>query len=249
MIQIVNEKINEIPILHVVKENLHNQKLPALIFIHGFSSAKEHNLHVAYLLAEKGYRVLLPDTLNHGERAKELSENEFQMSFWDIVVQTIHELRMIKDHYIEHKLIDEQRIGVAGTSMGGIITLGALTQYSWVSAAVSLMGCPSYQEFAHDLLNKLHDTQINIPSGELEKIITGLKRYDLSQQTNTIHDRPILFWHSKADKVVPFKYAWELYEELKLKNHDVNFLVDDEAGHKVPRYAVLETVSWITDKL
>ncbi|MDI5791688.1 hypothetical protein PO124_35075 [Bacillus licheniformis] len=31
--------------------------------------------------------------------------------------------------------------------MGGIVTLGALTQYEWITTAVSLMGSPAYVEF------------------------------------------------------------------------------------------------------
>ena len=45
-------------------------------------------------------------------------------------------------------LIDSERIGMVGTSMGGIVTLGSLTRYKWIKAAVSLMGMPYYEKFA-----------------------------------------------------------------------------------------------------
>ena len=68
MIQIHKEIVKGVPLLHVVKAGHEEKMLPLIFFIHGFTSAKEHNLHFAYLLAEKGFRVVLPDAILHGER-------------------------------------------------------------------------------------------------------------------------------------------------------------------------------------
>jgi len=46
-----------IPLLHVY-DNSMNEQSPIVIFLHGFQSAKEHNLHYAYQLVQKGIRVL-----------------------------------------------------------------------------------------------------------------------------------------------------------------------------------------------
>ncbi len=70
MIQIENQTVSGIPFLHIVKEENRHRAVPLVIFIHGFRSAKEHNLHIAYLLAEKGFRAVLPEALHHGEREK-----------------------------------------------------------------------------------------------------------------------------------------------------------------------------------
>lgn len=58
MIQIENQTVSGIPFLHIVKEENRHRAVPLVIFIHGFTSAKEHNLHIAYLLAEKGFRAV-----------------------------------------------------------------------------------------------------------------------------------------------------------------------------------------------
>lgn len=76
MVIIQSEKIADIPVLHVVKEGKRQEKLPLIIFVHGFTSAKEHNLHFGYLLAEAGYRVVLPDALYHGEREQQLTNEK-----------------------------------------------------------------------------------------------------------------------------------------------------------------------------
>ncbi len=55
MILIENMRIDGIPSLHLAQKDSYHDPLPLVIFEHGFTSAKEHNLHYAYLLAEKAY--------------------------------------------------------------------------------------------------------------------------------------------------------------------------------------------------
>ena len=70
---VTKEVWKQIPLLHIYKEEM-NENTPVVIFLHGFMSAKEHNLHYAYQLVEKGVRVILPDAYLHGERNENLSE-------------------------------------------------------------------------------------------------------------------------------------------------------------------------------
>ena len=98
MIIVEKETMVEIPTLHVVEADLKDlSDIPTVFFLHGFTSAKEHNLHVAYLLAEQGIRVILPDALHHGEREDDVSNNEkkLALSFWEIVLTSIGELILI----------------------------------------------------------------------------------------------------------------------------------------------------------
>lgn len=81
MIQIENQTVSGIPFLHIVKEENRHRAVPLVIFIHGFTSAKEHNLHIAYLLAEKGFRAVLPEALHHGERGEEMAVEELAGHF------------------------------------------------------------------------------------------------------------------------------------------------------------------------
>ncbi len=163
MIQIQKDIIEDIPVLHVVKEKIYIEKAPLVIFVHGFESAKEHNLHYAYLLAEKGFRVVLPEIMFHGERQKDSSKMEVMFKFWEIILKTIHEIDVIKNYYVQNGYTDPERIGLVGTSMGGIITCGALTKYPWIKAAVVLMGSPNYEEFALEQIQKLKNNGIKIP--------------------------------------------------------------------------------------
>lgn len=247
--------ISGIPFLHIVKEENKDKALPLVFFIHGFTSAKEHNLHFAYLLAEKGIRAVLPEAAYHGDREKELSREQLSSRFWAIVTNEIKELDILKQHLHQENLIDSGRIGVAGTSMGGIVTLGALTQYDWITAAVSLMGCPSYVELFDEQLALIKKKQLEVPVTE-EQIAQQreeLKQFDLSLQPEKLNTRPLLFWHGKLDSVVPFAPARRFYESVMPqyeKRPDLlQFIVDERAGHKVSREGLLRTVEWFDTHL
>jgi hypothetical protein len=254
LIEIHRENISGIPVLHAVKSGNMNKKLPLVFFIHGFTSAKEHNLHFGYLLAEKGFRVILPDALLHGERSDGRSEKKLLYAFWNIVIQTILELDQLKKE-LEKKELADGRIGVVGTSMGGICTFGALTQYDWIQTGVSLMGSPAYEQFAKKQIDALKREGTSIPytGRELENIFGELQKYDLSMQPETLKGRPLLIWHGKKDAVVPFGPTYDFYTKIKedyqAYPERLQFLADERADHKVTREALLKTVDWFATYL
>jgi uncharacterized protein len=250
LVIIEKERIHTIPVLHLAKQEIHHKKLPFIIFIHGFTSAKEHNLHYAYLMAEKGFRVVLPDTIYHGEREKGYGERKLMGYFWNIVISTIKEIAIIKEHLSERNLIDDRRIGLAGTSMGGIITLGALASYDWIHSGVSLMGNPAYVSYAKLQIETLknHGMSIELSEDEIKKTLENLEKYDLSLQMDKLAGRPLLFWHGAKDPVVPYQNAYEFYESVRTayehSKDKLSFILDERAEHKVSRKGVIQTAEW-----
>ena len=250
MIIIENKKIHDIPLLHVVKDEDRQNKLPLIIFIHGFTSAKEHNLHYAYLLADKGFRVILPETLHHGEREQGLSMQDLYPQFWKVILTTIDEINLLKEYYCLEGLVDRDRIGVVGTSMGGITTLGALTQFPWIKAAVSLMGMPAYVQFSLWQLEQLQSQGIKLPFNDeqIAEQLAILRDYDLSLQPERLANRPLLFWHGKKDPLVPYPLAFQFFQSIKNDYSEapdkLQFITDEHAGHKVSREGLKATVNW-----
>jgi fermentation-respiration switch protein FrsA (DUF1100 family) len=250
VIIVENCLIRNIPLLHVVQKDEYQEKLPLILFVHGFTSAKEHNLHYAYLLAEKGFRVLLPEAVLHGERTKGYSEKDLYSCFWEIVIQTIHEINTIKEYYVDEGFADQSRIGLAGISMGGIVTLGALTKYKWVKAAVSLMGMPAYEQFSLWQLDQLQSQGIQLPFTEeqIAEQLLVLRQYDLSLQPEKLENRPLLFWHGKKDPVVPYRLTHQFYRSIKdkydEKPENIRFITDEHADHKVSREGIKATIKW-----
>ncbi|GGE51034.1 putative esterase YitV [Pullulanibacillus camelliae] len=241
-----------IPALHIVDKEYVDQPLPFIIFWHGWTSWKEAYLHYAYLAAKEGFRVILPDALGHGERLHELSEQERQYGFWQIVLQNIKDTELIKEDF-EHKgLILDQRIAVAGVSMGAITTLGCLKAFDWIKVAVSLMGTPNYQGFADHLLTAFTKEGVALPYNDeqIKTMIAALAPYDLSQAPEKINQRPLLFWHGKLDPVVPYADSYQFYKQLKASGHpNVEYWLEDKAGHKVSRQGMLHYANWLKEHL
>lgn len=249
MIHIEKETWGDIPLLIVTDSENRDKPLPVLTYIHGFTSAKEHNLPLAYLMAEKGYRVLLPDCFLHGERVIDIDEKERQVKFFEIIKQNLFDLQRIKETIEAKGLLKDDRFGLAGTSMGGITTAAALTQYPWIKAAAILMGTPKITAFAGQMIKEIQKQGIEIAmsSEEIELTLASLHEIDLSIKPERLAERPLFIWHGENDKVVPFEDAYSFHEQVVhdyKKLESIRFLSEIGTGHKVSRLAVLETVKW-----
>ena len=253
MIGIFHTKIDKIPSLVIVDSTKIDKALPLFIYSHGFTSAKEQNLPIAYLMAELGFRVVLPDSMYHGEREIEITTTERQISFWDIVMKNVEELKSLKNYFEEKDLILDGRIGVAGTSMGGITTTAALTQYPWIKVAAVLMGSPKITTYAKTLVDGLRKLgELPVAEDKIEGLFEQLKHYDLSRQIDKLSDRPLLFWHGGNDAVIPFDHSYTFYEKAKSlyqNPKNIQFIKEENRDHKVSRYAILETVKWFEEHL
>ncbi|WP_281659327.1 alpha/beta fold hydrolase [Halobacillus sp. Cin3] len=250
MIGIYRNSYKNVPALTIVDTEKQDQPLPVFIYFHGFTSAKEHNLPQAYMLAQKGYRVVLPDSAFHGEREEDLSKKELDMKFWDIVYQNLKDLQDLKDELDRLDLILDRRIGVGGTSMGGITTSAALTMYPWIQASAVMMGSPKIVDFAERTIKGAEKADLHVPLSQedLDEMYDSLAGIDLSRQMDKLFGRPLFFWHGDADPVVPFEHSYDFYNEAikQYKNpENIRFLREVGRDHKVSRFGMVEMVNWL----
>ncbi|MGI2327439.1 serine aminopeptidase domain-containing protein [Planococcus sp. YIM B11945] len=249
-VKVEREQWGGIPLLHIAPENGFNAKLPTVVFFHGITSAKEHNLHYAYQLAEKGIRVLLPDALLHGERAEALTEMQLIVRFWEIVLTSIKELDYINETAHAKQLVAGE-IAIGGTSMGGITTLGALTAYPWIKAAAVMMGAGNYVELSNAQITQFESRGYKLPITieEREQLQNTLALYDSTKHPHTFNRRPLFFWHGEQDPVVPFEPTFNLYTSLLEEYAEVperlHFMREKESGHAVSRQGMLAGTAWL----
>ena len=242
-----------IPLLHITPDQ-DAKALPTVIFFHGHTSAKEHNLHYAYQLADKGIRVILPDAHLHGERSEGLDAVQISLRFWEIVLTSIEELSFLHDELHKRGLTAGEP-AVGGTSMGGITTLGAMTVYPWIKAAAVMMGAGNYLELAQAQMAQYEKRgfQLPISAEEREKMLSTLAIFDSSRHQEKFNGRPIYFWHGEQDTTVPFEPTYRLYKELKKQYEAVPekiaFKREREAGHAVSRTGMLEATDWLAKHL
>src|SRR5699024_10434061 len=170
------------------------------------------------------------------------------------------ELQIIKDKLDEEGLILEQKIGLAGTSMGGITTSAALTKYSWINTAAILMGTPKLTDYANLLVENVVKTEkLPIPEKEIKRLMNQIKTYDLSLQMEKLKQRPLMFWHGDKDSDVPCDLSYTFYKDVKKKyknkkkkyknKDDVIIIKEKDHDHKVSRFAIIETVNWFESQL
>jgi fermentation-respiration switch protein FrsA (DUF1100 family) len=246
-----HEQWNNIPLLHVFPDGRKEEKLPTVVFFHGHMSAKEHNLHYAYQMAEKGMRVLLPDALLHGEREEGLDAIQISLRFWEVVLTSIEELAYIHKTMHEKQWVQSE-IGVGGTSMGGITTLGALTTYPWIKAAAVMMGAANYVQLAKAQMAQFESKGFKLPitAEERKQMLGTLARFDATKNKGILNKRPVFFWHGEQDATVPYSPTFSFYKALKEEYEEVPehlyFMSEKEAGHAVSRRGMLAAAEWLS---
>ncbi|WP_347177916.1 prolyl oligopeptidase family serine peptidase [Sporosarcina thermotolerans] len=205
---------SNIPLLHIVDETLEDSNIPAVIFLHGFTSAKEHNLHYAYNIAKKGLRVILPEAHLHGVRDEGLDEVQLSLRFWEIVLTSIEEMGILHRELIEKGV---HKIGMGGTSMGGITTLGCMTAYPWIDAATVMMGAPGYVELAKAQIAQFENRGFKLPISDEERksLLETLAIFDMTKHRQKLNKRPVFFWHGEQDTTVPFEPTFNFFNAAK----------------------------------
>jgi len=253
--RVERELWGNIPLLNVAEDENFDRTVPVVFFLHGHTSAKEHNLHYAYNMARKGLRVIMPDAILHGERAEDIDEVQITLRFWEIVLTSLEELKFLKEEAVKRGIAEEGKIGVAGTSMGGITTLGALKLYPWIGTAAVMMGAPGYVQLAKAQIKQYESKGLNLPMTEEERenIFTALSYVDLTKHRQTLNKRPVFFWHGEKDPTVPFEPTFHFYEAIRKDYEDVperlSFMREANSGHAVSRNGMLAASEWLADHL
>ena len=132
--------LGTIPLLEVIPEDKIGEKLPLIIYYHGWQSQKELTLTQGRYLARAGFRVLLPDAFNHGERRNPMTDIP-SLTFWQSIHTNLFEFGYLVNAMKKKGLVEDQ-IGVGGVSMGGMTTAALLTHHPEIKAAACVMGTP-----------------------------------------------------------------------------------------------------------
>src|SRR5699024_9443234 len=156
--------------------------------------------------------------------------------FWDLVRQSIEELADLSDALVEKSYSRKDRIGIGGTSMGGIVSYGALVRYDWIKTTADLMGT----------------LYVTDEAKALSKQFNKVNEHDVSLHTNALNYRPLCIWHGEEDKVVPYKYSPSFYESIKeyydsLEN--IQFSSENGRAHHVSKRSMNEAASWFEKHL
>ena len=229
--------LGTIPILEVVPENKVNEKLPLVVYYHGWQSQKELTLTQGRYLAREGFRVILPDAFNHGKRKNPMTDIP-SLTFWQSIHTNLFEFGYIINTYKKLNLVDDI-IGVGGVSMGGMTTAALLTHHPEIKAAACVMGTPKLVAYRERIFKHASQMERFFPE-DYNHLLSWIPEYDLSLNTDKIAGRPLLFWHGQQDVIVPYDHVVEFIEENKDKEN-IQFIDADEE-HLV-RPATMEKIT------
>lgn len=236
--------LGTIPLIEVVCEEKKHERMPLIVYYHGWQSSKELILTQGRSLARQGFRVLLPDAFNHGKRKQTMTDIP-SLTFWQSIHTNLFEFGYIIDSYQRRGLVDE-RIGVGGLSMGGMTTAALLTHHPEIKAAACVMGTPKLVAYRERIFNHASQMDRFFPK-DYNHLLKWIPEYDLSLQPEKIAGRPLLFWHGEQDVIVPYQHVVEFVEENKdLEN--IQFIDEDEA-HLVKPDTMVKITQFFVENL
>ncbi|QWA10261.1 esterase [Sodalis ligni] len=242
MVEMHQENIGGIEVIHAVPAGQYAQPLPTIFFYHGYTSSKDVYSYFGYALAKSGFRVILPDAPMHGARFNG-DEQQRLAHFWDILRANIDELPALKDSLERQGLIDRGRMGICGASMGGMTALGAMARYPWLTAVAEFMGSGDYLRLARTLFPPVPLTS-SARQKEFEQRMAPLAEYEVFHQLDKLSDRPLLLWHGDADPLVPAEESRRLYQALAARGSAgrVTYITEPGVGHKITVSALAAAV-------
>ena len=187
--------------LHLPRENA-----PCIVTLHGLESSKDGYKWpiIAKKLYEKGYACLRFSFRGCGE-GEEKSEGSFEDT---------NLTERIKDYkaalkFLENCKVDVNRIGIIGSSFGGMVALASQIERI---RALAIISTP--YKIPEEIFEEENGFLVLPSRRRLKKsFLEDLRKYDLLEMVRNAP--PLLIIHGGKDEIVPVEQAYKLYEHAR----------------------------------
>lgn len=225
--------------LHAYPKGYAEKALPSIVFYHGFTSSNVVYSYFAVALAQAGFRVVMPNAAEHGERFSGDSAERLQ-HFWQILRQNFVEFPALRDALLASGWVSEGRLAVAGASMGGMTALGLMTHHPELKCVASLMGSGYFTSLSRTLFPPVQ-----------ADAVASLAQWDVGHQLAELASRPLLLWHGEEDDVVPAAETLRLQQALGEAHLDAQLTCVWQEGvrHRITPEALDSTVAFFRQHL
>lgn len=241
MINIIEEKIQHIPILRIESSITEEQAPQALVIAyHGWTHSKDEDVLLGIELAKQGLTVLMPDAPQHGAYPNRQVPVD-PMTFPRILLGAVADVALILED-ISQQVASTVPIYICGISMGGIIAGLCLSKYNQLQAAGILMGATNPSGFLQALIEYQGVPDHILQESQIQAELEEVNALDLALHPDRLNFRPLYLWHAKNDSTVPFQFNQSFLTQLKQGklSRRLDLHIDESGGHKVPYQRILE---------
>ncbi|MBI4100298.1 alpha/beta fold hydrolase [Candidatus Microgenomates bacterium] len=227
---------------------------PVVIFNHGYIPPEQYQTTQRYeayvdVFARAGYVVFKPDYRGHGNSDGSPEGAYHSPAYTVDVLNAISSVKKLTD--LKNKsgqlIIDSEKIGMWGHSMGGHITLRSMVVSKEIKAGVIWAGVVASYD---DLMNRWNRKTPWKPSAReqanyrpsrqnlIEKYGTFEQNPDFWNSISPIHfvseiSGPVQLHHGTIDESVPIEFSQGLKEALEKAGKPVEFYTYEGADHNL----------------
>lgn len=220
----------EIPAFLYRPPGSEDRPVPAIVHVHGGPESQDrpHFSPVYQYLVHRGYAVLAPNvrgSMGYGNRYCHLDDREKRP---DALRDVEYAARWLKSSNVA----DPKRIGIMGASYGGYTVLACLTRQPNVWAAgVDIVGISNFETFfKHTGPWRRHLRASEY--GDPEKDAILLRRLSPIHRIDRIR-APLMVVQGANDPRVPQEESDQMVEQLRARNHPVEYLLFPDEGHGI----------------
>jgi uncharacterized protein len=177
---------------------------PAVMVLHGAGSQKENHADYARAAVAHGLAALTFDNRGHGTTEGPLGNG------------VIDDLGALAAWLAERPEVDGRRIGVRGSSMGGLLAVHAAAESDDIAAAVAI--CPAAEWMLAEDVRRVLDGRPPPAGSALSEmridapaLAEWLDRNDVEDAAERMGAKPLLLIHARGDEVVPYSHSEKLY--------------------------------------
>jgi dienelactone hydrolase len=228
-------RVGEIPALLALPSGA--KRAPLVFMVPGYGVTKEVCLPLAYRLANRGMACVSFDPLHHGERYDPRLDRahepelgglfpqetglDIYLNFLRCIRQSSRDIALLMARFSGDPRLNVTRAGVTGHSQGGYASFMALADIPDLTAAVPMMGVPTFADRLRDLLDET--AWSNAEWGRaLERVarktaerIAEVEAVDPGPRLLHMPPRPLLAMNGDLDNDQPKGYTLHWLRDLR----------------------------------
>ena len=210
---------NQIPVTFYPAQNANGGKAPAAILLHLLGGGQEISNRFARYLSQRGVNAAVMQLPYHYNRSVGIAPVKFFVSNDATIVaksfdQAASDVSTVADWLQTQPEVDGDKLGVAGVSLGAIITHLAMGRDARLKAGVAIVGGGDLKEISQlgtlaKLLLQVRNTIDSTAIGDEQ-----LRAADPLYNADRNQPRRVLMIQGARDEIIPTSAATQLWEAL-----------------------------------